>query len=101
MINGTYLLNGEPVFSSVEGKPIDVDEDYEKSLDDIGMLAGNVFQDPRSQFFSINTTDEIVLAMENRNFTRERMKERLKDIDALMGMEKLLNQNLFKLSSGE
>ena len=100
-IRGTYILNGETVFSSGEGKPIDIDEDYEKSLDDIGMLAGNVFQDPRSQFFSINTTDEIVLAMENRNFTRERMNERLKEIDNLMGIEKLLDRNLFKLSSGE
>ncbi|MBQ8139301.1 MAG: energy-coupling factor ABC transporter ATP-binding protein [Lachnospiraceae bacterium] len=100
-ISGAYILNGETVFSSDEGKPIDIDEDYEKSLDDIGMLAGNVFQDPRSQFFSINTTDEIVLAMENRNFTRERMNERLKEIDDLMGIEKLLDKNLFKLSSGE
>ena len=100
-ISGTYILNGESVFSSDEGKPIDIDSDYEKSLDDIGLLAGNVFQDPRSQFFSINTTDEIVLAMENRNFTRERMKGRLKEIDDLMGIEKLLDQNLFKLSSGE
>ncbi|MCR5603782.1 MAG: GNAT family N-acetyltransferase [Lachnospiraceae bacterium] len=71
LISGTYILNGELVFSSGEGKTIDIDSDYEKSLDDIGLLAGNVFQDPRSQFFSINTTDEIVLAMENRNFTRE------------------------------
>ncbi len=100
-ISGTYILNGETVFSSDEGKTIDIDEDYEKSLDDIGMLAGNVFQDPRSQFFSINTTDEIVLAMENRNFTRERMNERLKEIDDLMGIKKLLDRNLFKLSSGE
>ena len=100
-ISGTYILDGEQVFSSDEGKPIDIYEDYEKTLDDIGMLAGNVFQDPRSQFFSVNTTDEIVLAMENRNFTRERMNERLKDMDELMGIGKLLDQNLFKLSSGE
>ena len=101
MISGTYILNGETVFSTDEGKNADIDEDYRKSLDDIGTLVGNVFQDPRSQFFSTNTTDEIVLAMENRNFSRERMKERLIAIDRLMGIENLLDHNLFQLSSGE
>ena len=101
MINGSYFLNGEKVLSSEPGKPVDIDKDYEKSLDEIGMLAGNVFQDPRSQFFSVNTTDEIVLAMENRNFTRQRMTERLDEVDNLIGISNLLDQNLFKLSSGE
>ncbi len=101
LISGTYILNGETVFSSAPNEPVDLDEEYNKTLDEIGIVAGNVFQDPRSQFFSINTTDEIVLAMENRNFPRERMKQRLNEINDLMSMCSLLDRNLFKLSSGE
>ena len=100
-VSGIYILDGETVFSSNPDEPVDIDEDYHKTLDEIGMVAGNVFQDPRSQFFSVNTTDEIVLAMENRNFPRERMKQRLNEINELMSMGNLFDRNLFKLSSGE
>ena len=100
-LQGSYTLNGDQVFASKKGQTADPEEDYEKSVDEIGMVVGNVFQDPRSQFFAINTTDEIVLAMENRGFARERMKEQLGKVDALMGIEALLDRNLFKLSSGE
>lgn len=31
----------------------------------LGTMVGSVFQDPRSQFFTTNTTDEIALGMEN------------------------------------
>jgi energy-coupling factor transport system ATP-binding protein len=101
ILKGSYTLNGERVFASDEEGTVDTENGYEKSLDDIGMLIGNVFQDPRSQFFAVNTTDEIVLAMENRNFTREMMNERLRETDRLMGISSLLDRNLFRLSSGE
>ncbi len=31
----------------------------------LGTMVGSAFQDPRSQFFATNTTDEIVLGMEH------------------------------------
>ncbi|MCR5215267.1 MAG: ABC transporter ATP-binding protein [Eubacterium sp.] len=74
---------------------------YDKTLDEIGGLVGNVFQDPRSQFFCLNTTDEIVLSMENHNFSRDRMKQRIDELDILMDIRRLMNCNLLKLSSGE
>ncbi|MCR5105678.1 MAG: ABC transporter ATP-binding protein [Eubacterium sp.] len=101
LLEGTYILDGERIFSSETGKNVDVDEEYEKTLDEIGMIVGNVFQDPRSQFFTVNTTDEIVLAMENRDLSRETMRKRLREVDSLMDIDSLLNRNLFMLSSGE
>ena len=104
VLEGSYTLDGERIFGSLIGKTKDAydnDEDYEKSLDEIGMIVGNVFQDPRSQFFAVNTTDEIVLAMENRNFSRELMHKRLNEVDTIMDIHSLLNHNLLKLSSGE
>ena len=49
-VSGSYLLNGKNAM--------------ELSLDEIGMQIGNVFQDPRSQFFATNTTDRWLI---NRN----------------------------------
>ena len=103
-LTGSYYLGGEKVFGSdhVSTDCGEIsDDDYCKSLNEIGTMIGNVFQDPRSQFFCVNTTDEIVLAMENRNFTRERMNERLHELDALMCIRNLLDRDLFRLSSGE
>ena len=101
VLKGKYILDGETVFYADGDKTVDIDDDYKKSIDDIGTVVGNVFQDPRSQFFAVNTTDEIVLAMENRNFSRERMRKRIEETDELMGIRKLLDKSLFKLSSGE
>ncbi|MBR0486060.1 MAG: ABC transporter ATP-binding protein [Oscillospiraceae bacterium] len=85
--SGSYLLDGKNA--------------QELELDEIGKYIGNVFQDPRSQFFTSNVTDEIVLAMENQNYTRERMKCRLYEISTLLGIENLLEKDLLRLSSGE
>ena len=46
--SGSYLIDGR--------------NGFDMSLDEIGTYIGNVFQDPRSQFFASNVTDEIVLA---------------------------------------
>lgn len=86
-IGGRYLLDGKNAF--------------DMELDEIGSRIGNVFQDPRSQFFASNVTDEIVLAMENRNYPRGLMESRLQEISTLLGIGKLLEKDLTKLSSGE
>lgn len=69
---------------------------YERSL-----ILGNVFQNPRSQFFTTNTTSELVFQMENYGFSHEEMKKRLWQIVEEFGMERLLDRKIFGLSSGE
>lgn len=86
-ISGSYLLDGKNAL--------------DMELDEIGSHIGNVFQDPRSQFFASNVTDEIVLAMENRNYPHELMKRRLQEFSTLLGIGELLDKDLLKLSSGE
>ena len=71
------------------------------TIGDVGMITGNVFQDPKSQFFCTNTTDEVVFAMENRGFSREEMSNRLTELCEIFPLERLLDKKLFKLSSGE
>lgn len=87
ILSGSYQLDGQ--------------DSQKLSIDEIGQKIGSVFQDPRSQFFATNTTDEIVLAMENRTYSREQMEERLHEVAELLDMKKLLDRDMFYLSSGE
>ena len=89
--NGT--LTGEYYFDGKDTK--------EMTLNEIGLVTGNVFQDPRSQFFCNNTTDEIVFAMENREYSREAMRNRIAELCEIFPIEHLLDKKIFKLSSGE
>ena len=62
---------------------------------------GSVFQNPRSQFFTDNTTSELVFPMENYGFTKAQMQEKLALLVKTFGLEKLMDKNIFILSSGE
>ena len=65
------------------------------------MLIGNVFQNPRSQFFTTNTTAELVFAMENFGVSKPEMERRLKALVKKYKLEYLLDRDIYELSSGE
>lgn len=65
------------------------------------MLIGNVFQNPRSQFFTTNTTAELVFAMENFGVSKPEMEMRLKALIKKYKLEHLLDRDIYELSSGE
>ena len=62
---------------------------------------GSVFQDPRSQFFNVNTTDEIAFAAENQCMAPERITSLISETAGDMQIEKLLDRSIFELSGGE
>ena len=70
-------------------------------IDERSQIIGNVFQNPRSQFFTTNTTAELVFAMENFGISKEEMKKRLSDTVKKFHLESLMNRNIYRLSSGE
>ena len=63
----TRILNGLcPGFypGKLEGGySLDGEDALKMPIHRLGTMVGSVFQDPRSQFFATNTTDEIVLGM--------------------------------------
>ena len=67
----------------------------------LARLVGSVFQDPRSQFFTTDTTSEIVFSCENIGMTRMLMQERLRHTAATLNIAQLLDRSIFHLSSGE
>lgn len=76
--------------------------DYSKiKMHQLNTHIGSVFQNPRSQFFTDNTTAELVFPMENYGFTKEEMDKRIGELCQEFGLEELMDRNIFSLSSGE
>ena len=86
-ITGSVLVNGMNTFIT----PI-----YKLSKD-----VGSVFQNPKTQFYTTNTTDEIAFGLENYGIEREVINKRIKEVEKELHLENLMNQNIFNLSGGE
>ena len=62
---------------------------------------GSVFQNPKTQFFHLNTTDELFFGTANHLLSLEEMEKRLCVIAKDFDIEHLINRNIFNLSGGE
>lgn len=70
-------------------------------LHNISKKVGSVFQNPRSQFFCVDTTSEIAFGCENQGLSEEVIADRIKKSAKEMNIEGLLNRDIFRLSGGE
>mgnify|MGYP000845753651 FL=1 len=70
-------------------------------LYEISMLVSSVFQNPKTHFFNVNTSLELLFYLENIGLSREEMDIRLTEMLNLFPIEHLLNRDIFKLSGGE
>ena len=86
-LTGQVLLDGKEL------------KDY--PLYQIGQRVGSVFQNPRTQFYNVDTTSEIVFGCENMALPVPEMRKRLEETAHSLKLEKLLNRSLFALSGGE
>ena len=70
-------------------------------IDRLTPLVGSVFQNPRSQFFNVDTTSEITFGCENLGQPAETIRARLERTVCDFRLEKLMDRNIFHLSGGE
>ena len=73
----------------------------EQPLYDTAKTVGSVFQNPRSQFFNVDTTSEITFGCENLGQPERNIRERLEKTVQDFHLEKLMGRNIFHLSGGE
>ena len=73
----------------------------QQQLYDTAKVVGSVFQNPRSQFFNVDTTSEITIGCENLGIPKERICERLEKTVRDFQLEKLMDRSIFELSGGE
>ncbi|WP_277070824.1 ABC transporter ATP-binding protein [Slackia exigua] len=67
----------------------------------ISEKTGTVFQNPRTQFYTVNTTSEIAFGCENLGMPRERIVERVQRTVEDLEIEDLMDRSIFELSGGE
>jgi len=71
------------------------------TLAEISRHVGSVFQNPRSQFFNIDTDSEIAFGCENLGMDPEEIRERMNRVVKDFHIEHLAGRNIFHLSGGE
>ena len=101
----TRLINGlAPAYyaGTLDGQVlIDGKDSASVTLYELSQKVGSVFQNPRSQFFSLDSTSEIAFGCENTGVPREEMYRRIGQVSRDLDMADLLDRNLFALSGGE
>lgn len=83
-------------FSRLDGQ-----DTADLSIGEIGELAASVFQDPRSQFFTVNSSNEVAFGLENHGLPQEKIRDRVDEAFRTFHLEHLKNRNVYELSSGE
>ena len=61
----------------------------------------SVFQNPKTHFFNVNTTLELLFYLENIGLDKEEMDRRLGKMLEVFPIKHLLNRDIFELSGGE
>lgn len=64
-------------------------------------IVGSVFQNPKTQFFTVDVESELAFACENMGIAKGVIVERMAEVAELFDIQHLLNRKMFDLSGGE
>ena len=102
IINAINGLGARYDNARIEGTiTLDGDELTQKQIYEIAMLVSSVFQNPKTHFFNVDTTQELLFFLENTGVPKQNMQKRLQDVLSLFPIAHLLNRSIFELSGGE
>ena len=73
----------------------------EAELYTISAKVGSVFQNPRTQFFCLDTTSEVAFGCENLGMPEAEVLRRVVQAEKELHLENLMGRNIFHLSGGE
>lgn len=102
----TKLINGLiPHFSEgtkKEGRVlINGEEVADKKIWQLTKYVGSVFQNPKSQFFYLDSDSEVAFVLENEGMPGEKIKERVEAVVSKLRIEELMGRSLLAMSGGE
>ena len=86
-LTGEVLINGEDI--------------TKMPLYETAKYVGSVFQNPRSQFFNVDTNSELAFACENQGLPVTEINQRIAATIEQLNLATLMNRSLFDLSGGE
>lgn len=73
----------------------------ETAIEELAGTVGSVFQNPRSQFFCVDTTAELAFGCKNMGLPEAEIRRRMDKTVSEMRIEGLLGRSIFNLSGGE
>ena len=68
---------------------------------EVALCVGSVFQNPRTQFFNVDSTGEMAFALESRSTPEEEIRKRVAETVSELGIRHLADRSIFSLSGGE
>lgn len=86
-LEGEALMNGQPI--------------KDMPMYQISRHVGSVFQNPRTQFFNVDTDSEIAFGIENEARPPKELSLRVEQTIRDLRIENLRERNIFELSGGE
>ena len=86
-LRGSIYLNGKDISSFLNGE--------------IAKYMGNVFQNPKDQFFSTIAEDEIALVGENLGMDHSELVKKVDQAISFMNLDSIRNMSVFDLSGGQ
>ena len=102
----TKLINGLiPAFTPgcrLEGR-VDVDglDPGTTPMYELARKVGSVFQNPKSQFFNLDTDSELAFGLENEGRPPEEIRRRVADTVEALHLQELQRRSIFSLSGGQ
>ena len=102
----TKLLNGLiPAFTPgcrLEGQ-VEVDglDPGTTPMYELARKVGSVFQNPKSQFFNLDTDSELAFGLENEGRPPEEIRQRVADTVEALHLQELQRRSIFSLSGGQ
>lgn len=102
----TKLINGLiPAFTPgcrLEGR-VEVDglDPGTTPMYELARKVGSVFQNPKSQFFNLDTDSELAFGLENEGRPPEEIRKRVSDTVDALHLQELQARNIFSLSGGK
>ena len=102
----TKLINGLiPAFTPgcrLEGR-VEVDglDPGTTPMYELARKVGSVFQNPKSQFFNLDTDSELAFGLENEGRPPEEIRKRVADTVDALHLKELQARNIFSLSGGQ
>ena len=70
-------------------------------LKDFSKVVGSVFQNPKNQFFNLDSTSELAFSMENYGYSKPEIQNRIDEVVNEFAADYLLDRNVLELSGGE
>lgn len=104
LINGVLSYHKNLVSTGniyIDGKDSSEINITDMDISERSKYISTVFQNPKNQFYCINSYDEIAFGLENKNVSKDDILKKIDDYTDILNTKDTLKSNIFELSGGQ